>query len=274
MVVPEARSAEEEVTGCFVRLLFGDSLIDGYDGLLGDVAQRANDVIRPEPCRWFVCGENNAEVVSRSGCCPVLLHQDAVPNDTGQVDPDYVYQYGAARWGRNLYYLKFQAVRRAMEMGYGDVVFLDLDVEQARPLPPDFWDVLRSGQPIRAPFVQYHRKQCFWRKRLPRTSIYCATSYYRGLEVVDKCLAFADKYPKEYEQAAINWTMDELAGGEQKTQQDYRDKGFEFPYTEQRGGAIFRPIEPVFRIGSKGYSSWKRRGRAAWAAHVMEVVGG
>ncbi len=268
--------------GCFVRCLFGDSCVDGYDGLVShDLPLRAKDTISLEPCIWFTCGPENfslvREVIGQSANVQSLWYH-SVPDDRQDPDrswnekPDYLTQFGAARWGKNIYSIKFDAVYEAMMMGYDDCVFLDLDVAQTKPLPPDFWETLRDGQPVRAPLVQYHQRQCPWRKHHQRTSIYCATAYFRGLRVVERCLELARQHPLEYEQASMNRAIDELAGGDFPGHEQYKAMGFEFPFTRRKGGMIHQPIDPVFAIGSKGYSPWKRKGIAAWREHVEQIL--
>ena len=258
--------------GCFVRGLFGDELVDGYHGLLTDLAARAQDKIKPEPCLWFAWGQQNFDAITAAGFNPIGVCMQTIPNKNFHVKPDYVNQYGAARWGRNIYWLKFNAVYFAMHLGYDAVLWLDMDVELVKPLPADFWETLASGQSIQVPLAQYHRVQCGWRKTYPRTSIYCATAYFRGKRVVERCLELAEQHPLEYEQAAINRAIDELAGGTFPGQEEYKAMGFEFPFTERKGGMIHEPREPLFRIHSKGWSQFKRKGIAAWREHVAEVL--
>ncbi len=261
------------MNGCFVRLLFGDRLIDGYETLLGDLTRRGNDKLRPEPCEWYVCGMRNAAAVhSCIGRSPHVIAEVAVPTSGSDCPPDYKTHYGAMRYGRNLYVLKFEAILRAMRMGYDDVVFLDLDVRQINPLPVDFWDVLRAGQPIRAPLVQYYRKQCPWRQTCPRTSHYSATSYYRSETTMQRLMELSNERPLEFEQAAFNRLVDELAGGTFPGHSGYIEQGFDFPFTRNYHGMMTQPICPVFQLERKPFSSWKSRGLTVWAAHVDDVL--
>jgi len=193
------------------------------------------------------------------------MSEESIPSN-GQPS-DYETAFGVRPFGYNIYRLKFHAIRKALE-NFADAVFLDLDVASIRQPPEDFWSVLRNGKPIQAPAVQYHRVQCPWRKAFRRTSIYCATLYVRGTEVLDRCEAYANAHPLAFEQEAINHTMDEILGGNFFGPDGYRLAGFEFPFTEARGGMIHKPREAVFKIGSKGWSGWKKKGIEAWREHV------
>lgn len=262
------------MSGCFVRGLFGDELVNGYPGLLTDLAARAKDPIKPEPCLWFAWGERNAEAICKAGFEPTLLSRKPIPQGDFQGEPDYVTAFGVQPFGWNIYRLKFAAIQAAQLAGYTSVVWLDMDVEQIWPLPVGFWNILQANQPIQAPLVQYHKVQCPWRKSFRRTSIYCATSYWRGANVVEQCLAFAHAHPLAFEQAAMNRTIDGLAGGRFPAD-GYKEMGFEFPFTEQKGGMIHPPLAPLFRIHSKGWSQFKRdkaNGAKRWKEHVEKVL--
>jgi len=268
--------------------LFGDQLVDGYPGLLNDLAARGRDAIKPEPCLWFGWGEKNGTLIRAAGFEPKMVSGSSYPHPLSiiygdsqtvrwsTVEPDYLTGFGCQRYGRNIYWLKFAAILEALEkQGYDEAVWLDMDVELIAPLPLDFWPVLQGGQPLQAPLVQYHRIQAPWRKQCPRTSIYCATAYFRGQTVIKRCLEFADQRPLEFEQAAMNRVIDELAGGEFPGHQGYHDHGFEFPFTEKKGGMIHTPLEAVFRIHSKGWSTFKRdkvHGVKRWQEHVEAII--
>ena len=262
------------MSACFVRGLFGDELVDGYPGLLGDLASRSRDALKPEPCLWFAWGTENATAIRKAGFEPTLLSDEPIPRKGFSGEPDYITGFGVQPFGWNIYRLKFDAIRAALMAGYTSVLWLDMDVEQVLPLPADFWQVLHDRQPLQAPLVQYHKVQAPWRSVCRRTSIYCATSYWRGGNVVERCLEYANQHPRAFEQAAMNREIDRLAGGFPGVD-GYRDKGFEFPFTERKGGMIFPPREPVFRIHSKGWSQFKSdkvNGAKRWREHVDDVL--
>lgn len=262
------------MSGCFVRGLFGDELVDGYSGLLSDIKARVADKLKPEPCLWYAWGGRNAEILRSSGFEPIVCSSDPIPRNGFNGEPDYISGFGVRPFGWNIYRLKFDAIRAAQLAGYTHVVWLDMDVQQIRLLPERFWGTLATGQPLQAPLVQYHRVQAGWRKRCPRTSIYCATCYWRGVNIVEECIAYARQHPRAFEQEAMNFAIDRLAGGEFPGHDEYRAVGFEFPFTERKGGMIHEPILPVFRIGSKGWSSFKRSpdGRTLWKQHVANTM--
>ena len=93
---------------------------------------------------------------------------------------------------RRHYCNKLIGIDRAME-DFDEVVYLDWDTIPIKPLPDNFWDVLRSKDVIQSPLVKVRRPQSMWRtgRILPKLTIGGFFYYIRDRSVLELPLAWA-----------------------------------------------------------------------------------
>lgn len=58
---------------------------------------------------------------------------------------------------------KLEVLHQGM-LEFDEIIFLDWDCTECRPLPDDFWDKLAEKAPIQAVLRQYHKRKAYWRK--------------------------------------------------------------------------------------------------------------
>ena len=257
--------------GCFVRLLFGDDLVDRREAVVREVGL-CRKLPQPDPLVFWAMGEENLDAARAAGWDAQLLSGEPVLNLTGDAERRPEVQCGLAAYGTNVFHAKFLAVQAAIErLGYGQAVFLDLDIglNPAIQIPADFWNRLESGQPFQAGLRTYHRRICTWRRDGQRTVCWAAAFYMRGTEICQRMMDCAREQPRWFEQWAMSKVVDDLMGG-WKGAEAYRDAGYYFPFLEQR---LCYPAEvPVFiAMLNKGYSP-NTRNSEAWNAHVAKVL--
>lgn len=261
-------------TGCFVRTLWGDSLIDVREDHVREVSLCRKFPLQPEPTLFVAFGRENERIARSAGWETVLASEQPVVNLSGTEDRAAEDAFGMFPWGVNMYAHKFLAMRAALEQGWDAVVLLDMEIEMARPLPGDFWERLAAGQPVQAPLYHYVVKKCSWRKVGMRQIPGAVTLYCREAAILDKCLRTMAENPKETEEVALARLTDEMQGGWQGAD-GYKASGFQFPFCAKFGGMLFEPEEAVFGLHRlKGWSRWKKKGREAWREHVAKMGGG
>jgi hypothetical protein len=68
---------------------------------------------------------------------------------------------------------KLEVLYQALQE-FDEIVFLDWDCTECKPIPPDFWSRLAEKEPIQAVLRQYHRKKAYWRsidaRKIPEAS--------------------------------------------------------------------------------------------------------
>jgi len=255
------------VRGCFVRLLFGDSLVDRREAVVREVSL-SRQFPQPEPLVFWAMGRENLEIARAAGWDAKLLCEESVLNLTGQTERHPERERGFLPYGTNVFNAKFLALQETIRLGYDQAVFLDLDIGMVQPLPADFWERLEAGREIQTGLRTYHRKICKWRRDGQRTVCWAAAIYVRGLSICEQLLAAARQHPEWYEQWIMSLVTDNMLGG--WTNADaYRSAGFYFPYLEQK--LCFPADVPVFRpVLDKGFSPMTKHPEA-WVEHVIAV---
>ena len=97
---------------------------------------------------------------------------------------------------------------------FDEIVFLDWDCTECRPLPLDFWDKLAQKEPIQAVLRQYHKKKAPWRKidqrKIPETSFV----YIRNKEIGAELNALWEKMGRPWsEEVVMAKYIDNRSGG-------------------------------------------------------------
>jgi len=119
---------------------------------------------------------------------------------------------------------KLEAFRLAM-LEFDEIVFLDWDTIQIKPLPEDFWDVLEEKDSIQATMVSYHVRGPSapnWRKADRDKSCSASWVYIRDKTIPDKIIKVWEDIGRGWsEEKAIVKYIDEISGGWQGLQYFY-----------------------------------------------------
>ena len=118
---------------------------------------------------------------------------------------------------------KIEAFKIGIEE-FDEIVFLDWDCQAIKPIPIDFWDVLRKKEKIQAIMRMYKRRKAYWRKEDQR-KIPCASFVYINDKDVGKDLVeMWNKMKKPWsEEIVMMRYMEEINGG-WKGIEDYWEK--------------------------------------------------
>ncbi len=256
--------------GCFVRLFFGDELLDRREAVIREVAL-SRKFPQPEPLVFWAMGRENLEIARAAGWDAELLCEEPVLNLTGQIERCPERERGFLPYRTNVFHAKFVAMKAAMERkGYDHAAFLDLDIglNHGVEFPFDFWSRLARGREIQAGLRTYHGRKCLWRKDGQRTVCWAAVFYLRGLPICDALLEQARETPEWYEQWVMSRVVDRLMG-QWSGAEAYRNAGFNFPYLEQR--LCFPAEKAVFvPVLDKGFSPHTKNPEA-WQQHVKRI---
>ena len=258
------------MSGCFVRALWGDELIDRWADRPYEVAECRKRQPQPEPSVLVAFGQQNADMAREAGWEVILASEEPVVNLTGKQDRNAGHYFGSYPWGITMYAHKFLAVAAALDAGWGEVVFLDLETAMLLPLPDDFWQVLGAGQRLQCPLYCYHNKRYKHHER-PRTVASAPAFYCRDASVMDECLAIAKEYPNCTEEVHMRLWMDRQTDG-WKGENHYVSEGYQFPYHEKRHGMLISPLLPLFgNQNLKGWSTMRKQGVKAWQKYVDDL---
>jgi hypothetical protein len=240
----------------FIRVLWGDEGVERHAKVLDEFAVRQKDLIQPSPLTVYAYGRRNYEALVGMGYSPVLLSEEPVVNwSTSNIRNVREDHWGRLCFGWSMWRHKIDASETALR-SYDEVVFLDADVRQEKPLPPDFWDVMRRGQPVQAFLLRYHTKKrhaanaCPWRSKDTNISCDAGFMYFRGLPIIQHILRLYCRQPKWTEQAVISFLIDKMMRG-WKGAEAYRAAGF-LPYCFQTYTAslrVFPAQEVIFQQG-------------------------
>jgi len=66
---------------------------------------------------------------------------------------------------------------------FDEIVFLDWDCTECKPLPPDFWERLAGKEPIQAVLRIYHKRKATWRDSNTRTIPEASFVYIREKKI-------------------------------------------------------------------------------------------
>ncbi len=254
--------------GCFIRLLFGDALIDRREAVVREVSL-SRQFPQPEPLVFWAMGQENLRIAKEAGWDARLLCEEPVLNFTGQTERHPERLCGFLPYGTNVFHAKFLALAETIKLGYDQAVFLDLDIGMVEPLPTDFWQRLEVGREIQTELRTYHRRICRWRKEGQRTVCWAAAIYVRGLPICERLLSTAQAHPEWFEQWVMSLMTDEMLGGWTSIEA-FKAAGFFFPYLDQRNLSL-SSAKAVFRaLLSKGYSPMTKH-PAKWAEYVSGV---
>lgn len=108
---------------------------------------------------------------------------------------------------------KLEIFKAAME-DFDEIVFLDWDTVQIKPLPKDFWQILKSKGDFQAILRMYHRTKAQWRAT-DRRKIPCASFVYIADKTVpSKLIELWEKHDRPWsEEIVMARYMDEQMGG-------------------------------------------------------------
>jgi len=97
---------------------------------------------------------------------------------------------------------------------FDEIVFLDWDCTECRPLPPDFWERLAQKDPIQGVLRMYHKKKAYWRdsdhRKIPEASFV----YIREKEIGKELNDLWEKMNRPWsEEVVIAKYIDDRNGG-------------------------------------------------------------
>ena len=135
----------------FIRAVWGDVSSNGMrDGKLRKDIDNVKQLTKDNPDfikgTVYVFGEENAKILTEDGFECILI--DEKPS----------------RWNmkKHLYRHKLDVFSRATA-DYDEIVYLDWDCVQHKPIPSYFWKRMREREPFQANLMQYRTKKCLWR---------------------------------------------------------------------------------------------------------------
>lgn len=188
------------------------------------VRRNIEEVVTAEytiPFKTYVFGEENYKELIAQNVDAVLVDKNPAPFDLVK------YQY------RN----KIEILKYAMEE-FDEIVYMDWDVSQHRPLPNDFWEKLQKREKIQACLQQYHRRKCHWRKKDLRKVPNGGFLYLRDKSLPDLAANWWEKLGKQ-DNDEPSWAkiIDEMMGGWKGVQAFWDD--FEIMSCNLRGQSPF-----------------------------------
>ena len=214
--------------GVFIRALWGDRQIALFDMIRDECREVPPKFdIKFVPEIWYAFGEDNRKFLESCGYTVRMVSpHPVVPLGTGRRNPEC---FGLWAWGKSIWVHKLWAIRKACEE-FGDCVWIDADCGIRKPLPPDFWPMIRSGAAVRTPLFYTVHREAHWRperadQHYVNMGRWC---YWRGVETVDAVLRIADQFPKEEDQRWTARYIDSLMDG-WKGPEAYEKAGFQMP---------------------------------------------
>lgn len=163
-------------------------------------------------CKVYVFGEDNCKKIIDMGFDAVMVDKKPFCWDMEKEQ----YRHKIEVWKCGL-------------QEFDEIVFLDWDCVPCAPIPNDFWDVLGSGEKIRATIFMYKLKRVFFRNNDARKVSSSTFVYMREKETAEELIKVWEKIGRPWqEEIALSKYMDELNGG-WKGIDDYRQK-YEQPY--------------------------------------------
>jgi len=159
----------------FVRGLWGyegreEFVYKRYDKVAIDIKVALNNPFE-HPFVTYVFGEDNYNFLIDLGCDCRLIDKNPMI-------------WGHKGGGTHQYTHKTKIFQVATQE-FDEVVFLDWDCMAAKPIPDNFWEVLRQKQDMQAILRGYKKKVCKWRK-IDRGQRPCASFVYlRGKDAAN-----------------------------------------------------------------------------------------
>ena len=239
----------------FIRALWGDEHVQRREKAKRDVViamGREHQV----PHRVYCYGRGNHSWLASLGIASTLVSVTGIVNFSGLANRNARgNRRGEGPWGVSMWYHKIE-VMYAAACEYGEIVWIDWDVQVCEPLPADFWDKMRHGQRIQGAVQRLKRPTCRARFKIPDGPqtrqgnmghvTHGAFVYIRGVETVQRIRELAKQSPTLVDQAIFSEAIDELTCG-WKGESWLRRNGF-VPYgykcRNQVGGP---PSEMLFR---------------------------
>jgi hypothetical protein len=118
---------------------------------------------------------------------------------------------------------KLEVLHQGMQE-FDEIVFLDWDCTEAKPLPDDFWEKLRAKAKIQAVLRMYRRRKIFWRgtdhRKMPEASFV----YINEKSVTSELNELWETMGRPWsEEIVIAKYMDNLSGGWQGLEHYYEN---------------------------------------------------
>lgn len=249
----------------FIRGLWGEGNHSefptaGYPGVCKELRRTlTSESKEPSPILYYSFGNDNYKFLQSKGLGPYSMSSQAILNWNDEMEEARNPEFGnRINWGISYWRHKLLCLTDALDF-YDEVVWLDWDYRLVKPLPDDFWDRMREGQPLQSCLRIYRNIQCPWRvqtsrhKRVSRgtdeerTTCHGSFIYCRDLAIANKLLDYHDRYPYNSDEPTLcRWAEDQLGGWTAEHVQRYRDEGYE-PYCCQAKWHAFEPEEVIFR---------------------------
>ena len=246
--------------GVFVRGFWGDSdpsyPTTTRTKTLRDIRKSLAAEFQPEPLIVYCWGTENFEFLKSLGVEAELVSERPIEDySNGKTPRDAINPKGKGKinYGVSMWRHKLECIRMALRNYGKQVIWLDWDVHQIRPIPSHFWAYLEVGRPIRAALRSYKRPQCPWRPRADRRLVvHGGFIYCRWLALIEQIIeVHSTKFPTYTDETPISWVIDELMGGWRGPNAFFAE-GFSPPFYDQRKQAVHpRPENPVFQNRGK-----------------------
>lgn len=98
---------------------------------------------------------------------------------------------------------KLEAFKCGMEQ-YDEVVFLDWDTFPVKPLPDNFWDIMKCKESFQAILRMYKRRKAFWRKNGGQRAIPCASFvYFREKQITQNLISLWEQHGRPWSEEVI-----------------------------------------------------------------------
>lgn len=146
----------------------------------------------------YVFGKENFEIITDLGINAVLLQ-------------DKPYKYHPIR---GVYLHKLDAYKRVME-DFDEVVLLDFDMIQTKPLPNDFWDILGQKEILQTSIHQYKNPRLTHRPKKPNKWISSgAFVYVRDKSIPNRLWEINQSNANKWScEPALSILTDEISSG-------------------------------------------------------------
>jgi len=196
----------------FIRVLYGNKKDPAHDGrgTRSRIDRDIDNVLKRDNQSEFftyVFGEDNYNYLAKTGCKNIVL---------ASKDP-YIYKKSVN------YVNKMYGWECAMK-DFDEIVCLDWDTIQTKPLPSDFWDAFYKKQSIQSPLYKCSRSVCNWRKDYTKKDNKRGTSggfvYIRDKNIPTELLKLIDdpvmkgfSFGNYSDETYMNLYTDRISGG-------------------------------------------------------------
>ncbi len=216
-----------------IRGLWGDERTshDQYNDPLAAYTKQICDTVEERAVidRVYCFGDKNAELLKSFGIDPVLLSHE--PYAAPRLCKRLLGSHNFMMWGMSYWWHKRRILQIAAEE-FDHVLWLDFDVRQVKPLPDNFWRIVKKGPPFKSPLQvrKSFRRSARWRtfedrrmfgievipsenpKMVVRITPGGGCYYIRRKDVADELMAIQEEFPCFSELPILALMVDRMYG--------------------------------------------------------------